>query len=110
MPVEILKLNDELIQARLQQMGNWSLEKGAIQRIFELPTFPSAIFFVNAVAHLAELGAHHPDIVIMYNKVKLQFATHSAGGITEKDFMMAQKVDELWQTFNWLPAAPLGAE
>ncbi len=110
MPVEIQKLSDETIQARLQQMAVWSVEEGVIQRTFELSTFPAAIFFVNAVAQLAELGAHHPDFVIMYNKVKLLFATHSAGGITEKDFMMAHKVDELWQTFNWVPAAPLGPE
>ena len=96
-----VKLSDAEIQQRLQTLPTWTLNNGELQRSFELPSFPSAIFFVSAVAHLAELGAHHPDIQIAYNKVLLNFATHSAGGITEKDFVMAQKADELWLTFNW---------
>ena len=99
MSAEVTKLSDEAIQTRLRELTNWSIEHEALERTFELSTFPSAIFFVAAVAHLAELGAHHPDIVVRYNKVSLGFVTHSAGGITEKDFAMARKVDELWKTF-----------
>ena len=95
------KLADDEIQKHLQTLPTWTLNNGELQRVFELPSFPSAIFFVDAIAHLAELAAHHPDIYIAYNKVRLNFATHSAGGITEKDFVMAQKVDELWHTFDW---------
>lgn len=95
------KLNDDDVQNRLNTLSDWTVNNGELQRVFELPSFPSAIFFVNAVAHLAELGAHHPDIQIAYNKVRLNFTTHSAGGITEKDFVMAQKVDELGHTFDW---------
>lgn len=100
MSAEVTKLSDEAIQTRLRDLTNWVVEHGALQRVFTLPTFSAAIFFVSAVAHLAELGAHHPDIVINYNKVILQFVTHSAGGISEKDFAMAQKVDALWEAFG----------
>lgn len=101
------KLSAAAVQARLQELSHWSVENGELQRTFALPTFPAAMFFVNAVAHIAELGAHHPDMFISYNKVSLRFVTHSAGGITDKDFAMAQKVDELWNTLNWTPGAPL---
>lgn len=104
---EATKLSDEVIQERLRNFTNWSLSQGELECSFVLPTFPAAIFFVNAVAHLAELGAHHPDITIAYNKVSLRFATHSVGGISEKDFAMAQKVDELWLALNWMPGLPL---
>lgn len=98
---EVSKLSDSDIRSRLKTLPMWIVSDGELQRTFLLPSFPSAIFFVNAVAHLAELGAHHPDIYITYDKVRLNFATHSAGGITEKDFVMAQKVDELWRTLDW---------
>ncbi len=103
----IIKLSDEAIQEQLEQLVAWRVVDGQLYQQFVLPTFPSAIFFVGAVAHLAELGEHHPDMLIEYNKVSLRFVTHSAGGITEKDFAMAHKVDELWQTLHWTPGAPL---
>lgn len=103
----ITKLSDEAIQQQLSQLSTWRVVDGQLYRQFVSPTFPSAIFFVNAVAHLAELAAHHPDMLIEYNKVSLRFVTHSAGGITEKDFAMARKVDELWQILDWTPGAPL---
>ncbi len=101
MSTEIVKLDDTEVQRRLKALSTWVLSNGELRREFSLPSFPSAIFFVNAIAHLAELGAHHPDIQISYSKVSLNFTTHSAGGITQKDFVMALKVDELWQTFDW---------
>ncbi len=97
---EVSKLSDSDIRSRLKTLPMWIVSDGELQRTFLLPSFPSAIFFVNAVAHLAELGAHHPDIYITYNKVRLNFVTHSVGSITAKDFVMAQKVDELWRTFD----------
>jgi 4a-hydroxytetrahydrobiopterin dehydratase len=102
-----IKLDDEAIRTRLSELADWKINHGELQRLFSLPTFPAAIFFVNAVAHIAELGAHHPDIFISYNKVTLSFVTHSAGGLTDKDFAMAHKVDELWTVVNWTPGTPL---
>ncbi len=98
---EVSELSDSDIQSRLKTLPTWTVNDGELQRTFSLPTFPSAIFFVNAVAHLAERAAHHPDIFIAHDNVRLSFVTHSAGGITENDFVMAQKVDELWRTFDW---------
>jgi 4a-hydroxytetrahydrobiopterin dehydratase len=104
MPEELVKLDDEAVQMHLKSLPSWEIDNGMLQRRFTLPSFPSTIFFACAIAHLAEVGQHHPDLTISYDKIAVRFATHSAGGITTKDFEMAQKVDELWNTFKWKPA------
>ena len=58
---------------------------GALERTFELPSFPEAITFVDRVADLAEAESHHPDIDVRYKNVTLRWSTHSAGGITDRD-------------------------
>jgi 4a-hydroxytetrahydrobiopterin dehydratase len=103
MPEELAKLTDEEIQARLKKLPHWEIDNGMLQRRFTLTSFPSTIFFACAIAHVAEVGQHHPDLNISYNKIAVRFVTHSAGGITGKDFAMAEKVDELWNTFDWKP-------
>ncbi len=97
---DVLKLEDAEVQNRLQSLPSWTVSNGGLRREFSLPSFPSSIFFVNAVAHLAERAVHHPDIHILYNRVILHVSTHSAGGITEKDFALANQVDKLWQSFD----------
>ncbi len=100
MASQVVKLSDDDVQKNLRTVPGWDLKNGELQRSFTLPTFPAAIFFVNAVAHIAEIVQHHPDINIAYNKVLLSVATHSVGGITEKDFALARRVNELWKVFS----------
>jgi 4a-hydroxytetrahydrobiopterin dehydratase len=69
--------------------------QGALERTFELPSFREAIAFVGRVADLAEDANHHPDIAISYKKVTLRWTTHSAGGITERDYELAARTDAL---------------
>ena len=66
-----------------------------IRKKFELKDFVRAMGFVNSVALLAEKANHHPDIDIRWNAVTLTLSTHSAGGLTEKDFVLARKIDAL---------------
>jgi 4a-hydroxytetrahydrobiopterin dehydratase len=73
----------------------WDEVEGALERTFELQTFPEAIAFVNRVADLAEAENHHPDIRIDYRKVTLRWWTHTAGGVTERDVELARKSGEL---------------
>ena len=87
------KLTDSEIQAALRELPDWKLEGGMIQKTYENPTFPEAIVFVNAVAHLAELANHHPDIDIRYSKITLRLVTHDSGGITAKDVALAKEVE-----------------
>ena len=74
---------------------DWLEVDGALQRQFELPSFPEAIAFVNRVAELAEQENHHPDVTISYKRVTLRWTTHSAGGITDRDRELARRSDQL---------------
>jgi 4a-hydroxytetrahydrobiopterin dehydratase len=69
----------------------WTTTDGALERTFVLPSFSEAIDFVNRVAELAEEEDHHPDIAISYKKVTLRWTSHSEGGITDRDYAMAER-------------------
>jgi 4a-hydroxytetrahydrobiopterin dehydratase len=79
----------------MQRPNDWIDSQGALERTFELPSFPEAIAFVSRVAALAEEANHHPDITISYKKVTLRWTTHSAGGITDLDYELAARTNEL---------------
>jgi 4a-hydroxytetrahydrobiopterin dehydratase len=87
------KISDAEIQQAVGSLPGWKLEGGMIVKTYELPTFPEAIVFVNAVAHLAELANHHPDVDIRYSKITLRLVTHDSGGITAKDAALAKEVE-----------------
>jgi 4a-hydroxytetrahydrobiopterin dehydratase len=84
------------IQARLAKLPGWTLnDAGEITKTYELSGFPQTLLFVNGVGVLAESAQHHPDIVIKYRHVTLALTTHDAGGLTDKDFDLAAKIDAL---------------
>ena len=87
------KLNDEEINERLAELRGWSKGENCIEKRYQFKNFLRAMFFVNAVAYLAESVDHHPDIIIHYNEVTLRNWTHVANAITERDFALAAKVD-----------------
>lgn len=97
MPEKPVKLSSSDIGMQLQKTPHWKLDhdNGAIVRTFKLKDFYTALLFVNAVGWLAESAGHHPDILIRYNTVDLRLNTHDAGGITIKDFALAQQIDAL---------------
>ena len=85
----------ERVQSRVKRYRGWEYKAGAkaIGRIYEFPSFPAAIRFVTYVAELAEAADHHPDIDVRYNQVTLTLSTHSAGGVTDKDFDLVRQID-----------------
>lgn len=87
------KSSESEIKELLASSQGWSREGDAISRTFNLPSFPAALVFACAVGNLAERADHHPDILIQYKKVKLTLSTHSAGGLTRKDFALAKEID-----------------
>lgn len=89
----MVKLTDADIESHLQRMPGWNIEDASITRTFEFKDFVQAMAFVNQVADLAEKAWHHPDIDIRWNTVTLTLSTHSEGGLTEKDFTLAQRVE-----------------
>jgi 4a-hydroxytetrahydrobiopterin dehydratase len=88
-------LNDDEIESRLKR-SEWERDGDEIVREWWFDGFSEAIEFVDAVAELAEDADRHPDIYVHgWNKVKLSLTTHGAGGLTEDDFAMADKLDRL---------------
>lgn len=81
------------IKAALATIPQWSRRGKTISRTYEFKDFVVAMKFVNAVAKLAEKAWHHPDIDIRWNRVTLVLSTHDAGGLTTKDFDLAQRFD-----------------
>ena len=79
----------DLHTACMSVPDGWVEVDDALERTFELPSFPKAIAFVNRVAELAQAEDHHPDVTISYKKVTLRWTTHSEGGITERDRVLA---------------------
>ncbi len=88
------KLDDETLAALRAMLPAWRVEGGELRRSFRFADFRHAIFFVNAVAAIAEREDHHPDVTIRYRDVELALATHDAGGLTENDFVLAAKIDD----------------
>lgn len=84
---------DAQVKDALKKVPGWELKDGQITRLYELPDFRTALGFVNRVGELAEASDHHPDIDIRYRKVRLTLSTHSAGGLTDKDFSLASRID-----------------
>ncbi len=82
------------IEQELAALAGWTQAGSAISRTFTLASFPAALAFASAVGHLAERD-HHPDILIQYRKVTLTLSTHSAGGLTEKDFDLATDINAI---------------
>jgi 4a-hydroxytetrahydrobiopterin dehydratase len=89
------KLSGTEVAQKLAQLKEWKQQQTAITRTFTFKDFAGAMRFVNAVAAEAEKANHHPDIDIRWNKVTLTLSTHDSGGLTDKDFALAQKIDSL---------------
>lgn len=82
------------IKTRLRRMPGWEFDGKELSRDFKFASFKEAMFFANAVAGIAEAANHHPEIDINYDRVEIDLTTHSEGGVTEKDFALAARVDE----------------
>jgi 4a-hydroxytetrahydrobiopterin dehydratase len=88
-------LPESEIATRLESLEGWNRDGAEIRRQFTFRDFVAAMAFVNAVALRAEAANHHPDIDIRWNKVLLRLSTHSAGGLTDADFALAEKINAL---------------
>jgi 4a-hydroxytetrahydrobiopterin dehydratase len=89
------KLSESEIEARSEDLVDWTREGDKIRKLFKFASFAGAIAFVTQVAFLAEAAGHHPDIDIRWRKVAVALSTHDAGGLTEKDFDLAAQIDEI---------------
>lgn len=83
------------IKNELKKLKGWKLKGKEIWRVFKFRNFIEAMWFVTRIAAVAEKSNHHPDILIRYNTVQLNLTTHDEGGLTEKDFNLANKINNL---------------
>ncbi len=90
-----VRLGRQRVAEELQKLSQWTLQGDQIERLFVFENFVDAMIFVNNVAQIAEEEGHHPDIRIVYNRVTLALSTHDAGGLTQKDFQVARRIDSL---------------
>src|SRR5579872_4127736 len=91
-------VSDEKENLLLKELPDWLILRDGTHRIrkqFRFKDFKEAIEFVNKIAKVAEEEGHHPDIYVFYNKVQIDLFTHAVGGLSENDFIMAQKIDHL---------------
>lgn len=90
-----IKLPESEIGKRLKTLSGWKIANGKLEKEFMFANFPTAVLFVNKLVDPCEDLSHHPSVTINYNRVRLSLFNHHAGGLTEKDFLLAQQIDEL---------------
>lgn len=80
----------------LEQVPGWTLSPDglSISRAYSFERFDDAMVFANRVADIAESEGHHPDMLVQWGKVTITLSTHSIGGLSENDFILAAKIDE----------------
>ena len=88
-------LSTEELSAALAWLPGWSGVVTGIERAVTAGSFLAGIRLVDAVAEVAEAADHHPDIDIRWRTLTFRLATHSAGGVTEKDLSLARQIDRL---------------
>ena len=88
-------LSPQEAQSRLASLAGWQIEAGELIKTFQFKDFVASLRYVNQVGEQAEQAAHHPDIDIRYNRVRLALTTHDAGGLTPKDFDLAAQAQKL---------------
>lgn len=87
--------NEETAKEYLQDLENWHFENNGIEKKFVFKNFTEALGFMVKVGVIAEKMNHHPEWSNVYNKVSIRLTTHDAKGVTEKDFELARKMDEV---------------
>ncbi len=87
------KLSAQQIAEKLKALPGWEYKNNAISKTFKFKEFLHGIEFVQKVAEIAEAADHHPDIAINYTRVTITCSTHSDGGVTDKDFKLAQNIE-----------------
>ena len=88
-------ISRKIVLQRLNTLDNWSLKKARLYKEVVFRDFKKAFSFMKKVAVVCEKYDHHPEWKNIYNKVVIQLCTHDLGGISEKDFFLAQKIDAI---------------
>ena len=89
-------LDGEAADRLLRQLSGWKIKDGKeLEKEYRFPDFRQALGFVNRLGEAAESEGHHPDIYLTWGKVRVSLSTHSVGGLSENDFILAAKADRV---------------
>jgi 4a-hydroxytetrahydrobiopterin dehydratase len=97
---------DEIRSRLAAELPHWYLEDGWIRRRYRTSSWKGTLMVINAVGHLAEAAWHHPDITASYAWVEVRLMSHDAKGITDRDFALARKIEDV---VHWQPGLESGA-
>ena len=96
----------EVTERLAAELPHWTYEDGWIRRKYKTGGWKATLMVVNTVGHLAEAAWHHPDMTVSYAFVNVKLMNHAAKGITDKDFALAKKIEDVVQ---WQPGKEEGA-
>jgi pterin-4a-carbinolamine dehydratase len=85
----------------------WRFAEGALRRTYRTSGWRATLMVVNTIGHLAEAAWHHPEMTISYNRIDVGLSTHDASGITDRDFTLARKIEDV---VLWRPTAALAPD
>lgn len=88
-------MDDKQIRMKLESLSGWEHQGEEIRKVFKFGNYYQTMAFVNAVAWISHREDHHPELEVGYNQCMVRYSTHSAGGLTESDFVCAAKVEKL---------------
>ena len=99
MPTKERTYTESEIEGKLKDLPGWWVENGWIRRTSKTDGWPTTLMLVNAIGYLAEAAYHHPDLTVTWGKLTVKLQNHAAGGITDKDFELARKIEDvaLWR-------------
>jgi len=97
---------EEITERLKRELPHWYLEDGWIRRRYKTSSWKGTLMVINAVGHLAEAAWHHPDITASYAWVEVRLMNHAAKGVTDKDFELAKKIEDV---VSWQPGRLGGA-
>jgi 4a-hydroxytetrahydrobiopterin dehydratase len=91
--------DDAQVAEKLSALPGWYYEDGWIRRYYKTDGWPTTLMLVNVIGYVAEAAYHHPDLSVTWARVTVKLMTHSAGGITDKDFELARRIEDaaLWR-------------
>ena len=88
---------NEQLQKMLGNLKGWSVEDGKLVKLYAFKDHYETLAFVNALAWISHRKDHHPDLQVGYNKCRVEYMTHSIGGLSENDFICAARADALFE-------------
>jgi 4a-hydroxytetrahydrobiopterin dehydratase len=100
--VKLIPYELDEVEAKLKEAGldHWYLDDGWIRRKYSTDGWPTTLMLVNAIGYLCEAAWHHADLSVTWGKLWVKLRTHASGGITDKDFALARRIED---TVLWRP-------